>query len=138
MIMCTFFNRGDHPVIIFDRDGNFLETWGAGEFVRPHGVTIDGEDNLYLADDDAIWSKSELRKGKIIYRLGEKGETSILAGRRNPFNRPTHVAIHPDSGDLFISDGYGNSRVHRYDSDGNYIKSWGEPGSLPGPFFTST
>ena len=46
------FNRGDHPLMIFDRDGNFLETWGAGEFVRPHGITIDADDNLYLADDD--------------------------------------------------------------------------------------
>ena len=37
------FGRGVHPIIIFDRDGNFLETWGADEFVRPHGITIDGE-----------------------------------------------------------------------------------------------
>lgn len=127
------FNRGDHPVIIFDRDGNFLETWGAGEFVRPHGITIDAEDNLYLADDDAHVIEKRTKDGELIYRLGEKCKPAAWQ-EGDPFNRPTHVAIHPDSGDLFISDGYGNSRVHRYDSDGNYIKSWGEPGSLPGQF----
>ena len=46
------FNRGNWPMMIFDADGNFIETWGSGEFNRPHGIFIDGDDNLYLADDD--------------------------------------------------------------------------------------
>ena len=41
------FNRGDNPLIIFDKDGNFLETWGKGEFDRPHGIEIDADDNLF-------------------------------------------------------------------------------------------
>ena len=45
------FNRGDNPLIIFDKDGNFLETWGKGEFDRPHGIEIDADDNLFLVDD---------------------------------------------------------------------------------------
>ena len=127
------FGRGDHPIIIFDRDGNFLETWGAGEFVRPHGITIDGDDNLYLADDDAHMIEKRTKEGKLIFRLGEKGRAADWQGG-DPFNRPTHVAINPATGDLFISDGYGNSRVHKYDTDGKYIKSWGESGSLEGQF----
>jgi DNA-binding beta-propeller fold protein YncE len=127
------FNRGDHPVIIFDKDGNFLETWGAGEFVRPHGITIDAEDNLYLADDDAHMVEKRTKEGKLIFRLGEKGKAAAWQ-EGDPFNRPTNVAVNPATGDLFVSDGYGNSRVHKYDTDGNYIKSWGEPGSMPGQF----
>ena len=127
------FNRGDHPVIVFDRDGNFIETWGAGEFVRPHGITIDGDDNLYLADDDAHMVEKRTKEGKLIFRLGEKGKPAEWQ-QGDPFNRPTHVAINPATGDFFISDGYGNSRIHKYDSDGTYIKSWGEPGSLDGQF----
>lgn len=127
------FGRGDHPVIIFDREGNFLETWGAGEFVRPHGITIDGDDNLYLADDDAHMIEKRTKEGRLIFRLGEKGVPAAWQ-EGEPFNRPTHVAINPATGDLFISDGYGNSRVHRYDSDGTHIMSWGEPGSREGQF----
>ncbi|MCH7972131.1 MAG: hypothetical protein IH960_14000, partial [Chloroflexi bacterium] len=70
------FGRGVHPIIIFDRDGNFLETWGAGEFVRPHGITIDGDDNLYLADDDAHMIEKRTKEGKLIFRLGEKGRAA--------------------------------------------------------------
>jgi len=127
------FNRGDHPVIVFDKKGNFLETWGAGEFVRPHGITIDADDNLYLADDDAHMVEKRTKEGKLIYRLGEKGKAAVWQ-EGDPFNRPTHVAIHPESGDLFISDGYGNSRVHKFDSVGKHITSWGSPGSLQGQF----
>ena len=52
----------------------------------------------------------------------------------DPFNRPTDILVHPESRDIFITDGYGNSRVHKYDSDGNHIKSWGSPGALDGQF----
>ncbi len=127
------FGRGDYPLIIFDRGGNFLETWGAGEFMRPHGITIDAADNLYLADDDAHVIEKRTKDGKLIFRLGEKGKAAAWQEGK-PFNRPTHVAINPATGDLFVTDGYGNSRVHKYDSEGKYIQSWGESGSLNGQF----
>ena len=127
------FNRGAHPVIIFDKDGNFLETWGAGVFTRPHGITIDAEDNLYLADDDAHVVEKRTKEGELIFRLGEQGKPAAWQ-QGDPFNRPTNTAVNPETGDLFISDGYGNSRVHKYDTDGKYIKSWGQSGSLEGHF----
>jgi hypothetical protein len=127
------FNRGAHPVIIFDKDGNFLETWGAGVFTRPHGITIDAEDNLYLADDDAHVVEKRTKEGELIFRLGEQSKPAAWQ-QGDPFNRPTNTAVNPETGDLFISDGYGNSRVHKYDTDGKYIKSWGQSGSLEGQF----
>jgi len=73
------------------------------------------------------------KDGKLIFRLGEKGKAAAWQEGK-PFNRPTHVAINPATGDLFVTDGYGNSRVHKYDSEGKYIQSWGESGSLNGQF----
>src|SRR5712664_4955781 len=58
---------------------------------------------------------------------------STLQGGK-PFNRPTHVALCPKNGDVYISDGYGNSRVHKYDPKGRHLLSWGEPGTDPGCF----
>ena len=77
------FNRGNWPVMIFDADGNFLETWGEGEFVRPHGIFIDGEDNLYMADDDGHFVDKRTASGELIFRLGEKGKACRLAGGRS-------------------------------------------------------
>jgi hypothetical protein len=127
------FNRGKWPLMIFDKSGNFVKSWGEGEFDRPHGIVTDAEDNLYLADDLAHTVEKRTKDGKLIFRLGERGKAAPLQGGK-PFNRPTHAAIHPKTGDIFITDGYGNSRVHRYDAKGKHIKSWGEPGSRPGQF----
>ena len=127
------FNRGANPMIVFDREGNFIETWGENEFIRPHGVTIDHADNLYLVDDLAHMVEKRTASGKLLFRLGEHGKGSKWQGGM-PFNRPTHVAIHEPTGDFFVSDGYGNSRVHKYDKNGNHLISWGTYGSGPGEF----
>ena len=125
------FNRsGRWPVMVFDRAGNFLSDWGEGEFTRPHAIRADPDDNLFLADDSHIIDKRS-RDGKLLMRLGEHGKPAAWQGG-DPFNRPTDIAIHPSSGDLFITDGYGNSRVHHFDKDGKHIKSWGVSGSRPG------
>lgn len=127
------FNRGKYPLIIFDKDGNFLDTWGEGEFIRPHGIKIDKEDNLYLVDDMAHFVQKRTKNGDLIWQLGDTNNPGEKQ-KGDPFNQPTDIAIHPKTGDLFITDGYGNSRVHRYDSEGNLLLSWGEPGSFPGQF----
>jgi DNA-binding beta-propeller fold protein YncE len=127
------FNRGNWPVMIFDRAGNFLSDWGVGDFDRPHGIRIDDQDNLYTADDLGHIIEKRTCDGKLLMRIGERGKAAEWQ-EGEPFNRPTDVAIHPDSGDLFITDGYGNSRVHRFDKEGKHVKSWGEPGSRPGQF----
>jgi len=127
------FNRGPVPVIVFDREGNFLAGWGKGEFDRPHAARFYSDDNLYLVDDDGHFVQKRTRDGSVLLTIGERGKgTPRESGR--PFNRPTDVAIHPRTGELFISDGYGNSRVHKYDPDGRLMKSWGSPGSGPGEF----
>ena len=137
------FNRGEHPVIVFDRDGRFLHSWGEGQFVRAHGITIGSDDSVYCTDDSDHTVRKFTRDGKLLMTLGTRGQpsdtgaTSIdyrsIRHSGPPFHYPTNLAIAP-SGDLYVSDGYGNARIHRFSPDGRLIHSWGSPGSGPGQF----
>jgi hypothetical protein len=127
------FNRGEHPVIIFDREGNFLSSWGEGVFPRAHGVTMGPDDTIFLTDDGDHTMRHCTLDGKVLMTLGISGKPApFMSG--NPFNRCTHLAIDPSNGDFFISDGYGNARVHKYSPDGKLLLSWGESGTGPGQF----
>ena len=127
------FNRGNYPIAVFDKDGDFIRGFGHGDFVRPHGIEIDLDDNIYLVDDDGHFIQKRNNDGEILFTLGEKGKPCKWQSG-GMFNRPTDIAIHPINRDLFISDGYGNSRIHKFDSDGRHILSWGSPGTEPGEF----
>lgn len=127
------FNRGQWPVMVFDTAGRFLDTWGAGEFVRPHGIAFDGEGNVYLTDVGLHTVQKRTPDGRMLMQIGEPGTPSPLHSGI-PFNQPTQVAVHPRSGELFVADGYGNSAVHRFSPDGRLMQSWGEPGDGPGQF----
>ncbi|MDP7619713.1 MAG: peptidyl-alpha-hydroxyglycine alpha-amidating lyase family protein [Dehalococcoidia bacterium] len=127
------FNRGDHPMMVFDSDGNFVKSWGEGVFTRAHGVTLGPDDTLYCTDDGDHTVRQCTLDGEVLMTIGVPGQPAGLFSGE-PFNRCTHVALDPDNGDLFVSDGYGNSRVHKYTPDGKLIKSWGEPGTDAGQF----
>ncbi len=137
------FTRTAHPVLIFDADGNFIKSWGEGIFTRPHNAFGGPDDTLWLIDDfDHTVRKCSL-DGEILMTLGTKGQPSDTGydGRdyhsikrgAGPFNRPTSLGIGPN-GDIYVSDGYGNSRVHRFSPDGTLKQSWGEPGKGPSQF----
>ena len=140
------FNRSEHPVIIYDQEGTFLDAWGdTTMFPRPHGITI-VDDILYLADDTDHTVRKCTPDGKVLMTLGRSGQPSDTGYRANvpgnlttiergagPFNRPTRLSI-GQNGDLYVADGYGNARIHRFSADGTLIQSWGEPGDDPGCF----
>jgi len=167
------FNRGNMPVMVFDADGNLIRYWGnetpyegttqytdpygnqssryiGTEYIRPHAITIDHEDNVWLVDDlaNAITKCDRngnrilmLCPGGVVLRDAEKMKQAM--GKTQPapekqsgdmFNRPTDICVHPVTGDLFITDGYGNSRVHHLKADGTHVKSWGESGTDAGQF----
>jgi len=127
------FNRGAHPVIVFDRDGNFRRSWGEGQFSRAHGITVGPDGTLWLTDDGNHTIRQFTPEGKLLLTIGDPDKPATLQSGK-PFNRPTHVAICPKTGDIYISDGYGNSRVHKYDPRGRHLFAWGEPGTDPGCF----
>ena len=127
------FNRGTHPVIVFDQEGNVLRTWGDGIFTSPHGVYIDPDDMVWCVDNGDHTVRKFTPEGKLLMTLGAKGKPSpTMSGE--PFNKPTHVAMDRRTGELYVADGYGNARVHKYPPDGRLLFSWGESGTDPGQF----
>ena len=136
------FGRGAHPIIVFDKDGKFLDAWGEDVFTNAHGIYIDKHDNVYCADNFDHTVRKFTTEGELLMTLGDTehpAETGFKLGESpvqsaaGPFNMVTNAAVGPD-GDLFISDGYGNARVHRFSAAGEWKASWGEPGSGPGQF----
>ena len=126
------FNRGDHPMVVLDRDGNFITSWGEGLFRRAHGLHIDADDNLYCTDDGDHTVRKCTTDGKVLLTIGIPNKPApYMSGE--PFHRCTHTALSP-KGEIYVSDGYGNACVHKYTPDGKLLKTWGEPGTDPGQF----
>src|SRR5271170_3171832 len=127
------FNRGEHPMMVFDRDGNFLRSWGEGQYPRAHGVHMGPDDSIYLTDDGGHFvRKCRLEDGKVLLELGVPGKPApYMSGE--PFHRCTHTALSPQ-GDVYVSESYGNSRVHKYTPAGKLLMSWGQPGTGEGEF----
>ena len=129
------FQRKEPPVMIFDRDGNIEDSWGNGSFVFAHGFYIE-DDVVYVTDRDTSVCIMYTLDGKPIQMLGRHGRHSdtgcenpgdLVPRAAGPFNYPSELVPSP-SGDLYVSDGYRNSRVHRFSSEGELKQSWGEPG----------
>jgi len=126
------FNRGEHPMVVLNRDGSFVKSWGEGLFRRAHGLHIDADDNLYCTDDGDHTVRKCSTDGKVLLTIGIPDKPApYMSGE--PFNRCTHTALSP-KGEIYVSDGYGNACVHKYTPDGKLLKTWGEPGSDPGQF----
>ena len=134
------FQRKDPPVVVFDRDGKYLGAWGSGEVTDPHGLKIVGN-TVYTTDRIDSVAKSFTLDGKVKLALGTAGQHSDTGEVKNwlveraagPFNHPTEMLPHPN-GDIYVTDGYRNARVHRFTVDGKLVTSWGTPGSGPGQF----
>jgi DNA-binding beta-propeller fold protein YncE len=139
------FQRATTPVTVFDRDGNYLSCWGIDAITDPHGMTI-VDDIVYTTDRKDSVAVIFTLDGKPLQVIGKRGVHSdtgcekpgdLVPRAAGPFNYPTEMAPGP-SGDLYISDGYRNCRVHRFTRDGQLINSWGEPGkTAPGHFHLS-
>ena len=126
------FNRGDDPVVVLDRAGNFLKSWGRGVFKNPHGLHIGADDCIYCTDDGDHTVRKCTLDGKVLLELGMPGSPApFMSGR--PFCRCCHTALGQD-GSIFVADGYGNACIHKYDPTGKHLFSWGSPGTEPGEF----
>jgi sugar lactone lactonase YvrE len=119
-------------MIVFDREGNFLRSWGERLFTRAHGLHIGPDEHLYCTDDGDHTVRKCTLEGKVVLTIGIPGKPAAYVSGE-PFNRCTHTALSP-RGDIYVSDGYGNARVHKYSPDGKLLKSWGAPGCDPGQF----
>ena len=136
------FQRTNPPVVVFDSNGKYLNAWGGDTITSPHGLTIT-DDAVYVTDRDESLAVKYSLDGNPLLVIGERGVHSDTGGETpgalvpraaGPFNYPTEMAPAP-SGDIYVSDGYRNSRIHRFTSDGRLISSWGQPGKTePGEF----
>lgn len=131
----------DQPVSVFDGKGRFLSSWGKGIIREGHGIFIDPGDFVYVADSgDHVVSKFT-HDGKHLFTIGNRGTHSgtgavngnfkTITHSAGPFYSPSKVTVSP-AGEIFVTDGYGNARIHRFSAEGRLIKSWGEPGGGPG------
>ena len=138
------FNRSDHPLVVMDRDGNFLTSWGEGTLPDAHGMFIDADENIYMPVKNSHVVLKYSSSGNLLMTLGTWDQpsdtgwsgvtTDIVKQAAGPFHRPSDVALSPE-GDLYISDGYGNASIHKFTGDGRLLFSWGAPGKTgPGEF----
>jgi sugar lactone lactonase YvrE len=125
--------RANPSVVVYAPSGEIVATWGEPFAAGAHGLHIRqeaGGEYLYFTDVKRHCVVKCDLNGREIWTLGNVGQVGAAG---EPFNRPTDIAFTPE-GDFYVSDGYGNSRVHHYDADRKLIRSWGEPGSGPGQF----
>lgn len=127
-------SRSVHPLTIWDADGHFISSWGEGTFKDPHGIFIDAEDHVWIADDLDHLITRHTAAGEPVMTLGRKGRPAA-AFTRLPFNMPAGVALAP-TGEIFVADGYGNYLVHKFSAAGELLLTWGKQGTGPGEFDT--
>jgi sugar lactone lactonase YvrE len=135
------------PIIKFDASGKAVKSLGAGMFVRPHGIHIDRQGNIWVTDGDGPDGKDPRRNGKghQVFKLSPEGKVLMTLGKAgvagsgpDTFNMPSAVLVAPN-GDIFIGDGHGgdsNARMLKFSKDGKFIKTWGKKGTAPGDFET--
>jgi hypothetical protein len=146
------FTRMDPQVVVYDADGNHITTWGRDVFTpRPHGIKAAPNGNIYCVDEFDQTVRVFTPDGQLLQTIGESGIESdtgidwsypyanfyerckaIVRGGA-PFNHPTKAAVTRDD-HVYVSDGYGNTRIHHFSPTGELLHSWGEPGPEPGNF----
>jgi DNA-binding beta-propeller fold protein YncE len=130
-------HRGPGPLMEFTPEGAFVRAWGDQMFDRPHGLRIDAEDNIWTTDVGSNLVMKFNPEGRLVLVLGVKGQTGEWHpyGHLPLFSEPNDVAIGP-AGEIFVAQGHGKaeSRILKFDRDGNFIKSWGKKGKGPAEF----
>jgi DNA-binding beta-propeller fold protein YncE len=124
------FQRADPMLAEYDEHGSYVRSLGEGLFTHPHGLRIDEHDDLWTTDDGSHVVLKLSPAGRVLLVLGRK---SVAAESDWLFNQPTDVAFGAH-GEVYVADGYGNSRVVKFDRDGKFLKAWGSYGTGPGEF----
>ena len=122
--------RGQVPVQVYTRDGDLVKSWGQDQFKGPHSLRFDRQGNVWIADFLAHVVRKLTPEGRLLLTLGTPGQPGADATH---FAGPTDTAITP-SGEVFVTDGYGNRRVVHFDAQGKFVKAWGAYGGGAGQF----
>ncbi len=131
------FNRGPHPLMEFDAHGSFVRAFGEGMYVRPHGMRLDSQGNIWTTDVAGHIVMKMSPAGEVLLTLGTRGQPGNWdeAANSHLLYEPADIAFAP-SGDVLVVQGHGRGegRVLRFDKTGRFIKSWGGKGTAPGEF----
>jgi peptidylamidoglycolate lyase len=118
-------------IFVYDAlSGDLIKYWGENEFIMPHGLSVDKEDNIWVTDVGAHQIKKFSGNGELLLSIGKRG---VSGNDEITFDRPTDIGF-DKSGNFYVSDGYINSRIVKYSKDGVYLKEWGTKGEKPGEF----
>lgn len=127
------FHRGHRPILCLDGEtGRILRAWGDGMFGSAHGLAVDSRDNVWVTDTVRHQVFQFSHDGELLMTVGAR---DVPGDDARHFNRPTDIAIAPN-GDFWVADGYGNSRVVRFNARGEYVTEWGRKGDRPSEFDT--
>ena len=133
------------PILEFDASGTLVRSFGAGMFIRPHGIHVDPGGNVWVTDGEGPDGKDANRNGKghQVFKFSRDGKVLMTLGKPgiagsgpDTFNQPSQVLVAPN-GDIFVGDGHGgnsNARIVKFSKDGTFIKTWGKKGTGPGEF----
>jgi DNA-binding beta-propeller fold protein YncE len=124
------FHRGKQPILVFDKEGKFLRSWGDDLVKTAHGLRVDRDNNIWTTDIGHHTVTKFDAQGKVLLSLGKKDQPG---DGPDQFNKPTDVAVSA-SGEIYVSDGYGNSRVVKFSKEGKFLKEWGKKGTGEGEF----
>jgi hypothetical protein len=124
------FTRGEPPVQVYDAQGRFLRSWGKGVIQKAHHIKIGPDGNVWISDVGRHVVEKYTPQGKCLLTLGTVDHPGM---DEKHFYLPTDMALSP-TGDVFVSDGYGNARIVHFDRNGKFVKAWGRLGSKPGEF----
>ena len=129
------FNRGPNPLMEFDADGSFVRSWGHGEYVRPHGMRLDPQGNIWTTDVNGHTVTKMNLDGDVLLTIGTKGQAGDASA--GLLNEPTDLTVNA-AGEIFVLVGHGRGepRLLKFDSTGTLMTSWGGPGTGPGKFDT--
>ncbi len=129
------------PVLLFSPDGELLRSFGAGMIMWPHGIHVDPEGNVWVAD---ARGSQDGTKGHQVHKFSPEGQLLMSLGTageagddESHFNQPSDVLVSPDDGSIFVVDGHGaggNNRVVKFDARGDFLMEWGETGKENGEF----
>jgi DNA-binding beta-propeller fold protein YncE len=135
------------PVVIeYDSDGNMVSAWGDPKLMpkSTHGCFVDKENNIWIGGNaDGIVQKWSHDGKQLLLQIGRKGVCDNPAekcgepgGNSSPLllNEPADIAVDPESGDVYVADGYGNHRVVVFDAQGKFLRQWGDAGTDRGLF----
>ena len=124
------YSRSEHPLVVFDREGRFLASWGEEILEDAHGIFIDHQDQVWCVERETHCVRKFTRHGELLLTLGTPGRQGAEG---EPFRLPTDLTLDAE-GFIYVSDGYGNACIHKYSPEGAWIKTWGRPGAGPGEF----